>query len=686
MSSNSRGNSLKNILTNGFYITILWGISFGLYEWGIDFAQSATPEAYLSVILIFNLTLFLTVWPVAGLGIYLYLSLRKSTISDAGISGVNVIVFVTLLVAVQLYSSSRTLIATHNPFFSISIFVFIVGLLIAAEGVSLHYLRRKFTKPLAAHFPIHRWIKFFTPIMLILVSAYILKPRFEDLLHTSGSGTIESKPNIVLLTLDTLRADHLSCYGYERETSPFIDKIANEGILFEECIATSSWTLPSHASLFTGLFPSEHGAIYSAEDKSKASQLPDKLTTLAEILKKEGYKTAGFIGGPYLASVFGMGQGFDYYNDRLGPIGKVYFDKITFLRFILAIFKDKINLYKLSSSIETGLIDVWNYIYGESFTKNSIGHVGWKKKANEINAVVLPWIKRNKDTRFFLFVNYFDPHAPYGLPKGYKNHYNRGYKSNLGGLVSQLNNIMYRKYSPTEDDLNFLISLYDSQINFLDLHIAQLFDTLVSCGIDRNTIVVITSDHGEAFGEHGLMQHGFSLYEDQIKVPLLLWGIKQFPGSQRISTQVQIIDILPTILNLINIPPPKNIRGQSLIPLISGREDSVRPYALAEIFEDKAVYRFGEEFRRDLKCVRTSEWKHITSSTGEKELYNVIEDRKEMRNLTDAEKEISKNMEGLIKEIVTSFKGNYNNKGKSFQIDNDIKEQLRGLGYINSGD
>jgi arylsulfatase A-like enzyme len=686
MNSNNRNNSLKNVLANGFYITILWGISFGLYEWGIDFAQSATAEAYLSVILIFNLTFLIIVWTLTGLGIYLYLSLRKSVISDAGVSWFYLMLLVTLLVAVNLYSSSRTLIATHNPIFSISIFSFIVVLLITAEGVSLHYLGKKFTQSLVAHFPIHKWVKFLTPVMLILVCVYILKPRFEDLLQTSGPGTIESKPNIVLLTLDTLRADHLSCYGYERETSPFIDKIANEGILFEECIATSSWTLPSHASLFTGLFPSEHGAIYSAEDKSKTSQLPDELTTLAEIVKQKGYKTAGFIGGPYLASVFGMGQGFDSYNDRLGPIGKVYFDKITFFRFILEIFKNKINLYKLSSSIETYLIYVWNYIYGESFTKNSIGHVGWKKKANEINAVVLPWIKRNKDTRFFLFINYFDPHAPYALPKGYKNHYNRGYKSKLGGLVSQLNNIMYRRYSPTEDDLNFLISLYDSQINFLDLHIKQLFDTLVSCGIDKKTIVVITSDHGEAFGEHGLMQHGFSLYEDQIKVPLILWGIKKFPDSQRISTQVQIIDIMPTILNLINIPPPENIRGQSLIPLIAGREDFARPYALAEMFEDKAVYRFGEEYRRDLKCIRTREWKYIASSRGKKELYNVIEDREEMNNLKDAEKEVSKNMEDLIKKIAPSFKGKYNAKAKSFQIDNDIKEQLRGLGYINSED
>ncbi len=682
MNIKNRNNSLKNVLTNGFYITILWGISFGLYEWGIHFSKSSSSEAHLYVVLIFNLALFITVWVVTGVGMYIYLSFRKSAISESGIFCSYLIILVTLLISVKLYPYSKSLISTHIPFYSIIIFVLIFVILITAEGLSFNYLRKKFKKPLVANFSIHRWVKFLTPIVFVLVSVYILKPRFGELIHKPESDNDRSKPNIILITLDTLRADHLSCYGYERETSPFIDKIADEGILFEDCIATSSWTLPSHASIFTSLYPSEHGTIYSGAAKDKISKLPDELTTLAEILKEKGYETAGFIGGPFVASDFGMDQGFDYYNDRLFPMGKIYFDKLTFLDFFLNIFKKKINLRKLSSSIEYYLVDIWNYIYNENFTKDSIGYDSRKKKANEINAVALPWIERHKDSRFFLFINYLDPHSRYTLPKGFKNRYDTGYKSNLRGLVSELKAIHYHRYSPTEDDLKLLISLYDSQINFLDLHIKQLFDKLVSCEIDKNTIVVITSDHGEAFGEHKLMEHGFSLYEDQLKVPLILWGIEKFPSSLRISTQVQIIDIMPTILDIISIPPPEDIRGKSLIPLISGEEDFERPYALAEIFEDKIWYVFGKEFRRDLKCIRTQGWKYIKSSRGNNELYRIIEDEKEIINLIDSEKEVSEKMEDLIKEVASSFKLKFDDKAKPFHIDSNIKEQLRGLGYI----
>lgn len=318
------------------------------------------------------------------------------------------------------------------------------------------------------------------------------------------------RPNIVLITLDTTRADHLGSYGYRRDTSPRLDAFARESTVYERASAVTSWTLPSHASLFTGKFPTSHGARYDAEgtfDLSKAigdkfegfraRGIDERERTLATLLAEAGYRTGAAVAGPWLLKVFGLGQGFWSYDDS---------------------GIDHINGRRADSITDAGL----------AFLDAADGEAS--------------------DAPFLLFLNYFDPHSPY-VPPGEE---------------------FARRFAPgpltraNVEKPEFQIALYDAEIAYMDQEIGRLFDGLKARGLYDDAWIIVTADHGELLFEvDGVSGHGIRLSEPEIHIPLIVKAPGGAPGGRE-RRRVSQVDVLPTILDRLGIDTPPGVQGAPL--------------------------------------------------------------------------------------------------------------------------
>lgn len=324
--------------------------------------------------------------------------------------------------------------------------------------------------------------------------------------------------NVILISIDTLRADHLGCYGYFRNTSPNIDKLAKEGILFEQAISQATWTLPSHASIFTSQYVPVHGVYFF-------NKLPDSAVTLAEVLENNGYATAAFTGGCDILSIFGLDQGFDVFYDTVKNVKQ----------------------------------------FG-SF--------------NETVPLAIQWLHENKGSIFFLFIHGYDVHEPYHVPD--ENMFDTKYKGIIDDMILNRNTFskIYRNsyvnnegriLKLTSKDINHIIAHYDSGIHYADEKIGDLLKELKKLKLLDDTIIIILSDHGEGLGERGrLAQHGINFYDEVVRVPLIIRH-PSIKGPKRIKTQAQLIDVMPTILDFLGIPKNKEAQGNSLVPLIDGK-------------------------------------------------------------------------------------------------------------------
>ncbi|MFB0977005.1 MAG: sulfatase [Myxococcota bacterium] len=311
-----------------------------------------------------------------------------------------------------------------------------------------------------------------------------------------------AKNSVVLISLDTTRRDHLSVYGYDRKTSPNLDAMSADGIVMQNFLTTSSWTLPTHASLFTGLFPSSHGAHYSnvgntalgdadgapqGFDAFRANRLPDAANTLAETLKANGFQTHAVGAGPWFKPVFGLDQGFDHYDAA--------FDSLA-------------------------------------------GRDGAEVSELAINA-----IERATDNPFFLFLNYFDPHDPYD---GHGTSWEQFLKPGPDFARSKV------------------LAEYDSEILYMDEQLGRVFDALRKQGLYDRSWIVVTNDHGEHFGEHELEGHGFSLYEPVVRGVLIIKPPADVSLELDPSTRAQSVDIMPTLLQGLGINLPSTMEGEPL--------------------------------------------------------------------------------------------------------------------------
>jgi arylsulfatase A-like enzyme len=416
--------------------------------------------------------------------------------------------------------------------------------------------------------------------------------------------------NVVVITLDTTRADHLGVYGYERAYTPNLDRWAKQGTVFWQAIAQIPLTNPNHASLFTSKYPRSHGVLRNGW------LLDDVHLTLAEILAERGYATAAFVSCmPLKAKISGLQQAFQTYDDHFS-----LFDQYTSLM----------------------ILGLANRLTGESLLE---------RKADEVTESALAWLEENPGRPFFLWVHYFDPHFPYIPPPAYE-----------------------QLHPPTDNsEVARQIALYDGEISFTDEQVGRLLNKLETAGMIDNTVLVITADHGESLGEHDYYyDHGRFLYEPSMRVPLIIVYPPAVEAGLIINDQVQTIDIMPTILHLLGLPPVDGMQGV-LLPLSAG-EASAQTAAFGHTFPEQKEPR-GEKY-----SVRQGGWKYIQTPQADlAELYNLTTDPGEINNLVNVETAIAQQLEAELSEwLATTF---LFERQQERAIDAETEEKLERLGY-----
>jgi arylsulfatase A-like enzyme len=412
-----------------------------------------------------------------------------------------------------------------------------------------------------------------------------------------------NEPNVLLIVIDTLRADHFSCYGYERLTSPNIDLIAQQGVLFKYAFATSSYTLPSHASLLTGHYTEEHGVEW---DTSKQLFTSPHLT-LAEALYSRGYRTAAFSANTlWFTREQGFGRGFIRFED--------FFHSFT------------------DMALRT--------VYGRALEKYVLQRFGLedipaRKRASDVNRSLFKWIRRDRERPFFAVLNYMDTHDPYLPPLTYRNKFST--VENPGGIL----NCRIGRCDPkmTTEQLQGEIDAYDGAIAYLDDHIDRLFTELKKLNLSHNTLVVITSDHGEAFGEHDLLLHDNSLYWEVIHVPLIFWLPNRIAAGVRVDQPVTNAALPATIMEIIGDDSQSLFPGLPLNRLWSKPETEpewLNP--LAEMRHKPWTLKKYPVAHGTLRSIITPRFHYIINKKTGTEIYDWKNDPSEVYNLAKQKK------------------------------------------------
>lgn len=390
------------------------------------------------------------------------------------------------------------------------------------------------------------------------------------------------RPNVLLVSIDSLRADHLACYGYGRPTSPALDRIAAEGALFEQHVSSSSWTLPAHAALFTALHDSGHGCT----DADKA--LAPRFETLAERLAEHGYATAGFYSGPFLHPAFGLAQGFETYADCTS-----------------AAEPSAPTAPGLDAANRASHADVANPRTFAAFQR---------------------WFAARDERPFFAFVHLWDVHYDFTPPPPYDRLFGPDYE----GWVDGRNFFFDERIRPGMDarDLERLIALYDGEIAWTDAYVARIRDELERAGVLDDTLIVVTADHGTEFFEHGWKGHRTTLYDEVIHVPLIVRFPRAVEAGTRVAAQTRAVDVAPTILDLCRVEPFADVSGSSLLGLLRDPAARAGPghRAISEL----------DSVGRSLISVRDAQWKVIGDRLrATTRTYDRVADPREARPIAD---------------------------------------------------
>jgi arylsulfatase A-like enzyme len=436
----------------------------------------------------------------------------------------------------------------------------------------------------------------------------------------AAAGCGESHPNVLLISVDMLRPDHLSCYGYRQPTSPSIDALAKEGVAFDKNFASSSWTLPSHAAIFTSLPDSLHGC--TDTDRS----LDPSAVTLAERFQALGYETAGFFSGEYLHPAFGLGQGFERYVDCTSyaammdgkPTSEWAMDKDV----MAASHRD----------------DPGAKTYSEFAT----------------------WLDHRSSKPFFAFVHFWDVHFDFTPPPPYDTKFDPGYQGPIDGKDFFFDSDRYNaKMAPK--DFQHLLALYDGEIAWTDSLIGKIRADLEKKGLLENTVIALTSDHGTEFFEHGSKAHRMTLYDEVIRTPLVIRYPKSLPQGKRVEELSRGIDLGPTLIELAGFPVPQDVYGQSLLATL-GSKDGVgggAPGGTGKAM-NRVVARAVSELDslgQHLRCVRTQKWKLVDDVGGGEDhwYFDLQKDPGELNKLRDFDSELGKKAVAGYEEEIRSL-------------------------------
>jgi len=510
------------------------------------------------------------------------------------------------------------------------------------------------------------------------------------------------RPNVILITVDALRGDHLSLNGYERRTDPFLSRLAAEGANFSHAFAQATITVRSMSSLFTSLYPQMHGMMKSG------LRMPEHIPTLPEVLSRAGYATAGFGGGnPSLFAGAGIVRGYDYYDD---------------CRTIRSLVPQRV-MERL------GLVE-----------RMSFGSARETPPAEVVLDKALSWVRGGAGAPFFLFVHLMDVHAPYLPPEGYDTMFggpleggptdfelnkkcNRlvlGKSEKFFELVESGRFDRMKELDITEEDisqeeLRRLVDLYDGSIAYADSQLERFVGELAADGTLENTVVILTADHGEGFLDHGRLFHsGDLVYDELMHVPLLMRFPKGIPAGVRVDVPVRLIDVMPTVLDIAGIEPDAlgaggpsgggepgagersegesaeaseglgqdetpqwefDFQGESLVPLVRGEEDAISARLEGDVYCEGAL----------VSCVRTVRWKYIDSrGHNTYELYDLESDPRERVNLYTERPDLARSLAARLKsydELVRRYCEEHE-APVPISVDEETRKRLRALGYV----
>lgn len=491
---------------------------------------------------------------------------------------------------------------------------------------------------------------------------------------------MHQKPNILFLVLDAVRVDHVSCYGYNRETTPNIDIVAEEGLKFENAFAPSIWTPTVHGAIFTGRYPS-HTGIYG-----DTLAIPSNLESLPETLKKEGYNTFVASAGAHIRASRGYGRDVDDYvsTRRISPD----------LNFIKKVATDPSFAKQVAYTVTRGPDDKTRY------------------KFDRLRKFINRSVK--EENPFFGFINAKTAHQPFNPPRPYKQLFSSDLKrprfefterlrESLGLPGQQLPGYEYEKIREisnsggdeilageielNEEEWDVIRSWYDGAIRYLDDLIGELLSFLKKQGIYEESLVIITSDHGDHFGDHGLTSHIFSLYDTLLHVPLVIKPPHHLESGETIDEQVTLIDLHRTFCEVAGAPDP-NPDYQLTTSLLPGRNTGYHEYTFAEYagyagpvkrLQRKFDNIDTSKYQKTLQSIRSPSHKLIVESTGKRELYDWRGDPNENQNLFENNPELGEKLETVLKSNLGSLT---HPESFSEPDDEELAQQLRDLGYM----
>jgi arylsulfatase A-like enzyme/Flp pilus assembly protein TadD len=393
--------------------------------------------------------------------------------------------------------------------------------------------------------------------------------------------------NVVVITIDTLRADHLGCYGYKLIRTPNIDALAAESVRFERAYTPVPVTLPAHTVIFTGTYPTLSGMHDFSGNRLNPNQ-----PTLATVLKQQGYATGAVIGSAVLDSRFGLNQGFDFYYDHFD------FNRLQ----------------------ESNLEEM-------------------ERPGNVVADLALDWLGKNYHSKFFLWMHLYDPHYPYRPPSPFSEQYQG--------------------------------RLYDGEIAFADAQVGRLIAFLKAEDLYRNTLIVLSGDHGESLGEHGEKTHGFFLYNATLHVPVIIHLPKD--SARLVNDLVSLADLMPTILAALKLDIPTQVQGRSLLPLMTPRRDEDSRGLYAETFLPRLHFNWSE-----LRSVETENYQFIDAP--KPELYDLSKDPGETLNLYAEKTAVADELRVRLSKLVRQYSADQELAQKT-GLDPALMERLKSLGY-----
>jgi len=459
--------------------------------------------------------------------------------------------------------------------------------------------------------------KWIAAAAVIVVIAVAVTGRF--LFRTSS----EPKRNVVLIIIDTMRKDALGCYGNALRPSPNMDAVAAAGVRFNQAISTSGWTLPSVGSLLTGTWPTIHGGMGKI---TKLTAIRDEVPTAAEIMKRAGYQTLGFANAAFVSPMLHLDRGFDVFDHK--------------------------------------------YTYNDNY-----------RRADETIDAVLPVIEANRSQSNFIMIHLFDPHLNYGAPLPFRFQYTGGRTVpepplDLDAcLALQANE---GEDPPSMEDIEYIKQVYMGEIRFTDYHVGRLLNRLRALGMYDDSMIIITADHGEEFWEHNGFEHGHTLYDELVHVPLII----KYPGSAAparkvVDTQVRLIDVMPTVFDWLGIEQPESFIGESLTPLVMGEEGEHRgAYCESTLYgKDRIAWR-GPRYKYILELFKNVE--------PVEELYDWHNDPGESEDLSLALPEQAEKMRGELIRFYMDITRRADTMSRPSPVDLSPQrvEMLKSLGYI----